>query len=246
MAVSKLFLVLVLAFMVLITLEEANGAITGKTRKLIDMANRKGPCRLNAGVTTQLLLALFKIKGVVHCNCCRKCKPISSYWRCCNSSVLGTYCSLDWQKYSLYLALPRKDNIFLGPVDPLYFAIAKKLEGLKLEGCLNATTCLSHTPKVAKEYTGTSASIYLDNAAYRSFIYNKFDVSPVEMESAAIALLLPAEGTLYRDPCPFRHGWRRHCRVNGAATFTALAATNSVEVVVQFIKQLPLKKYQDV
>lgn len=42
MAVSKLFLALFLVFVVL-TLEEANGAATGKTKKLIDMANRRGP-----------------------------------------------------------------------------------------------------------------------------------------------------------------------------------------------------------
>ncbi|PON37270.1 Nucleoside phosphorylase [Parasponia andersonii] len=43
-------------------------------------------------------------------------------------------------------------------------------------------------PEVYTVGRGTSASIYLDNAAYRSFIYKKFIVSPLDMESAAVAL----------------------------------------------------------
>lgn len=116
---------------------------------------------------------------------------------------------------------------------------------MKLEECIDAKTCLSHTPKVARVHRGTSASIYLDNAAYRSFIYNKFDVSPVEMESAAVALICYQQKTPYiviRALSDLAGGGDSE---NEAATFITLAANNSVEVVVQFIKQLSLTKYQD-
>ncbi|KAM3735661.1 hypothetical protein ACB098_10G103700 [Castanea mollissima] len=83
----------------------------------------------------------------------------------------------------------QREHAFWVSVDPLYFEISKKLEGLVLEGCINSTTCLSTTPKVTRVHRGTSASIYVDNAAYRSFIYNKFNVSPVDMESASVALI---------------------------------------------------------
>ncbi|EXB82254.1 5'-methylthioadenosine/S-adenosylhomocysteine nucleosidase [Morus notabilis] len=62
-------------------------------------------------------------------------------------------------------------------------------QDLELEGCLDSTTCLSTTPKVYTVDKGTSASIYLDNAAYRGFIYRKFNISLVDMESASVALL---------------------------------------------------------
>ncbi|KAG5522029.1 hypothetical protein RHGRI_034291 [Rhododendron griersonianum] len=67
--------------------------------------------------------------------------------------------------------------------------LISSLQGLKLQGCLNSTTCLSKKPKVTTVLRGTSASIYLDNAAYRGFIYRKFNISPVDMESAAVALI---------------------------------------------------------
>nr|POE64761.1 bark storage protein a [Quercus suber] len=82
-----------------------------------------------------------------------------------------------------------REHAFWVSVDHLYFEISKQLEGLVLEGCINSTTCLSETPKVTIVQRGTSASISLSNAAYRSFIYKKFNVSPVDMESASVALI---------------------------------------------------------
>uniref|UniRef100_M1CU71 Mta/sah nucleosidase n=1 Tax=Solanum tuberosum TaxID=4113 RepID=M1CU71_SOLTU len=352
MAISKLFLSLVLVFLVLITtLEEANGAISGKTRKLIDMANKNGPylglvipnlfemnpllqhpsykpgdltidyagrrfrfghidnqpvvlvmtglAMLNAGITTQLLLALFNVKGVVHYGIAGNANPslnigdvaIPQYWahtalwnwqrygdgaenelplevngdytrdigylKISEYSVNVTNCNSHnnllnniWYQpeevFPVFGTPEDRQHIFWVPVDPRYYAIAKKLEGLKLEGCLNATTCLSHPPKVTRVHRGTSASIYLDNAAYRSFIYNKFDVSPVEMESAAVALICYQQKVPYiviRALSDMAGGGTSES--NEASTFITLAATNSVEVTVQFIKQLSTKKYQD-
>ncbi|XP_055820561.1 bark storage protein A [Solanum dulcamara] len=352
MTISKLFLPLILAFMVLIiTLEEANGAISGKTRKLIDMANNNGPylglvipnlfemnpllqhpsykpsdltidyagrrfrfglidnqpvvlvmtglAMLNAGITTQLLLALFNIKGVVHYGIAGNANPslnigdvaIPKYWAHtalwnwqrygdgpenelplevngdytrnigylkiaeytvnvtnCNShnNLLNNVWYQPEEVFPVFGTPEDRQHIFWVPVDPVYFSIAKTLEGLKLEGCLNATTCLSHPPKVARVRRGASASIYLDNAAYRSFIYNKFDVSPVEMESAAVALICYQQKVPYiviRALSDMAGGGTSES--NEASTFITLAATNSVEVAVQFIKKLSLVKYQD-
>ena len=86
---------------------------------------------------------------------------------------------------------------------------------------------------------GTSANIYLDNAAYRSFIYNKFNVSPVDMESAAVALICLEQRTPFiaiRALSDLAGGGSADS--NEADTFTSLAANNSVTVVLEFIKQL--------
>lgn len=122
-----------------------------------------------------------------------------------------------------------------------YYYFFKYFQGMKLEGCLNSTTCLSTPPKVITVERGTSASIYLDNAAYRSFIYDKFNVSPVEMESAAVALIC------YQQRAPFiviralsDLAGGGTAEFNEAATFTSLAANNSVAVVVEFIKNLSI------
>ncbi|KAI3826082.1 hypothetical protein L1987_00124 [Smallanthus sonchifolius] len=131
-----------------------------------------------------------------------------------------------------------RQHVFWVPVEKHCFNLAKTLKSLTLEGCLNATTCLSTPPKVTTVERGTSASIYLDNAAYRSFIYDKFNISPVEMESAAVALIS------YQQRVPFiviralsdLAGGGEHS--NEVDTFITLAANNSVKAAVEFIKLL--------
>ncbi|GJW91865.1 bark storage protein A-like protein [Tanacetum coccineum] len=243
---------------------------------------------LNSGITTQLLLSLFDIVGVVHYGIAGNANPnlnigdvaIPHYW---SHSALWS-----WQRYGNGPedSLPLEDfgdytreigdlvfanystnlesenllnriwyqpeevfpvdgtpeerqHVFWVPVNTAYFELAKNLESLTLEGCLDASTCLSTPPKVTTVERGTSASIYLDNAAYRSFIYNKFNISPVEMESAAVALIS------YQQRVPFiviralsdLAGGGEHS--NEADTFVDLAANNSVKVAVEFIKLIP-------
>nr|GEW13127.1 bark storage protein A-like [Tanacetum cinerariifolium] len=125
------------------------------------------------------------------------------------------------------------------PVDSNYFSLSKRLETMKLEGCINATTCLSTPPKVTTVQRGTSANIYLDNAAYRNFLYNKFNISPVEMESAGVALVC------YQQKVPFITfralsdlAGGGSASSNEADTFSGLSAENSVIVIVKFVKLL--------
>ncbi|KAL6344721.1 hypothetical protein AAG906_002627 [Vitis piasezkii] len=132
-----------------------------------------------------------------------------------------------------------REHAFWVPVDSLYFHLSQNLLALELEGCVNSTTCLTETPKVVSVLRGTSASIYLDNAAYRAFIYDKFQVSPVDMESAAVALICLQQRVAFiafRALSDLAGGGS--AQSNEAATFTSLAANNSVTVVVEFIKQL--------
>lgn len=125
------------------------------------------------------------------------------------------------------------------PVDHKYHKIARQLKDLKLEACINSTTCLSTTPKVELVKRGTSAGFYLDNAAYRTFIYNKFHVSPVDMESASVALICLQQRVpfiAFRALSDLAGGGTAES--NEADTFSPLAATNSVTVVIEFVKLL--------
>ncbi|KVH99884.1 Nucleoside phosphorylase [Cynara cardunculus var. scolymus] len=110
---------------------------------------------------------------------------------------------------------------------------------LKLEDCINATTCLTNPPKVTTVQRGTSANIYLDNAAYRSFLYNKFNISPVEMESAGVALICFQQKVpfiTFRALSDLAGGGT--ATSNEANTFSGLSAENSVIVMVEFVKLL--------
>ncbi|CAO2825955.1 unnamed protein product [Amaranthus hypochondriacus] len=268
------------------------GTIEGKKVILV----MTGLGMVNAGITTQLLLSLFRIEGVVHYGIAGNADPslhigdvaIPKYW-----AHLGLW---NWQRYGqgpenelpLEAAgdysreygnlrfgdyttntsdntnadnelnriwfqaeevfpvdgIPEeRQHIFWVPVHAHYFNIAKKLQGLNLESCVNATKCLPTTPKVTRVERGVSASIYIDNAAYRNFVYEKFKLSPIEMESAGIALIC------YQQRVPFITiralsdlAGGGSAESNEADIFISVASKNSVISVVEFIKLLSSSK----
>ncbi|KAF7817130.1 Bark storage protein A [Senna tora] len=247
---------------------------------------------INAAISTQLLLSIFDVKGVIHYGIAGNANPslnigdvaIPHYWAhltlwswqrygegpedklpleengdytreigylkfadyTTNLSQTTTYDNLlnnIWYQPEEIFPIDgipeERQHAFWVPVDSQYFEISKKLEGLKLEGCINSTTCLSTTPKVVRVERGGSSSIYLDNAAYRSFIYHKFNVSPVDMETASVALICLQQRLpfiAFRALSDLAGGGS--AQSNEADTFSSLAATNSVAVLLHFINIL--------
>ncbi|KAJ8638186.1 hypothetical protein MRB53_012453 [Persea americana] len=247
---------------------------------------------MNAGLTTQLLLTLFRVKGVVHFGIAGNANTklqigdvtIPHYW-----AHTGLW---NWQRYGDgpddelalesngdytrrigYLKLSdynndTKDGIvsenllnniwyqpeeifpvdgypeirqhaFWVPVDKHYFSIARKLEGMKLEGCINSTTCLPRKPVVTRVRRGSSANIFVDNAAYRNFLNSKFNVTPIDMESSAVALVCLQSKTpfiAFRALSDLAGGGSSLS--NEASIFSTLAAQNAVLVVAKFISLL--------
>ncbi|XP_048331267.1 uncharacterized protein LOC125422882 [Ziziphus jujuba] len=338
---SKIFFALIV---IQFSAQQTNAAISEKTRKLIDRANKNGPYlgivipnlfemnpllkhpdykarkltidvsgrrfrfgtiagqkvilvmtglgMVNSAITTQLLLTIFDVEGVVHYGIAGNANPslhigdvaIPQSWShtalwiwqrygqgpddelpleangdytreigyikiadyTVNVSHSSSYDNLlnnIWYQQEEVFPVDgtpeERQHSFWVPVDPLYYNISQTLEGLKLEDCLNSTTCLTTTPRVVRVERGTSASIYLDNAAYRGFLYEKFNISPVEMESAAVALIS------FQQRIPFiviralsDLAGGGSADSNEADTFITLAANNSVAVAVEFVKQL--------
>ncbi|XP_026439413.1 uncharacterized protein LOC113338108 isoform X1 [Papaver somniferum] len=132
-----------------------------------------------------------------------------------------------------------RQHAFWVPVDGKYYELAKKLEGMKLEGCVNST-CLHRPPQVVRVARGCSADIFVDNAAYREFLYSKFNVTPLDMESAAVALVCLQHKTPFitiRALSDLAGGGSAES--NEADVFAPLAADNAVKVLVKFITLLP-------
>ncbi|KAJ0031555.1 hypothetical protein Pint_13217 [Pistacia integerrima] len=125
------------------------------------------------------------------------------------------------------------------PVDDHYFKIAKEIEALDLERCVNATTCLPRTPKVVTAEKGISGNVLLDNGAYLEFLYSKFNASPVDMKTGAVALLCCQQNMHFI-------GFRSLSDLAGegsaqsyeAAIFAPSAAQNAVDALLQFIALL--------
>ncbi|TVU16921.1 hypothetical protein EJB05_32925 [Eragrostis curvula] len=198
---------------------------------------------LNAGVTTQLLLTLFDVKGIVHFGIAGNADPdrqigdvvVPRYWAHTglwnwqrygdgaedelslesNGDYTRKYGNLNFTDYNV---VDKNNNLLNSvwyqpeevfpvtgtpeqrrhalwvPVDGRYYELAGKLEGMKLEGCVNGTTCLPRRPAVARVDRGCSASVFVDNAAYREFLRSRFGVTAIDMETAAVALVALQQG----------------------------------------------------
>ncbi|XP_051129854.1 bark storage protein A [Andrographis paniculata] len=252
-----------------------------------------GLAMVNAAITTQLVVNLFNIKGVVHFGIAGNANPnydigdvlIPRYWahsalwswqRYGNGpenqlplEASGDYTrGIGYFKFSDYAInvsnSPHHDNllnniwyqpeeifpvdgtpeerqhVFWIPVDPSYLNLAQRLTNLTLERCINATKCVAYSPRVVPVLRGMSASIYLDNAAYRSFLSAKFrHLGPVDMESAAVALICRQQKVpfiIIRALSDLAGGGSDDS--NEADLFTPLASNNSVTVVVEFVRLL--------
>ncbi|XP_062208280.1 bark storage protein A-like [Phragmites australis] len=251
-----------------------------------------GLSMLNAGLTTQLLLSLFKVKGIVHWGIAGNANKdlqigdvtIPEYWAHLSLwnwqrngdgpanelslEAAGDYTrKLGFLNFSDYtvgqgnpeLAENKLNSIWYQPeeifpasgtpeqrqhafwvsVSKRYYSLAQKLEGMKLPACVNATTCLPRAPKVVRVSRGCSANVFLDNAGYRQFIRSKFGCTPVEMESAAVALVAHQLGVPFltiRSLSDLAGGGS--ALGNEAGTFLSIAAQNAVDVMLKFVPLL--------
>ncbi|GFZ15964.1 phosphorylase superfamily protein [Actinidia rufa] len=109
------------------------------------------------------------------------------------------------------------EEVFWLPVKPKWLRLASQLVDLKLLRCVNETDCLPETPKVVHGLRGSTADIFLDNATYRKFLFNEFNVSTVDEERSAILMVGGGE------------------KLKIASGLSSLAAVNALSVAVEFI-----------
>ncbi|KAG9140330.1 hypothetical protein Leryth_018499 [Lithospermum erythrorhizon] len=97
-----------------------------------------------------------------------------------------------------------------------------------LESCVESN-CLPRPPTVVQVERGISAAVFVDNKAYREFLYKKFNAAPVDMETAAVALICRALSDLAGGGGALS---------NEADIFAPLASVNAVTVFINFISLL--------
>ncbi|XP_060675649.1 bark storage protein A [Ziziphus jujuba] len=125
-------------------------------------------------------------------------------------------------------------------VNQQWLQVASKLERMDnlLERCVNSSLCLPEKPKVVVGLRGATANIFVDNAAYRDYLFNTFHISSNDMESAAVVMTSVSNGfpvIVIRGLSDLAGGQSGQ---NGIQTFGSLAARNTANVVVQFLKEL--------
>ncbi|KAF3328737.1 bark storage protein A [Carex littledalei] len=260
---------------------------TVKNQKVIMVMT--GLSMLNSGLSTQLLLTLFEIKGIVHFGIAGNANSnlqigdvtIPQYWAHTglwnwqrygddaqdelafeafgdytrqygylnfsdydvDQKSSGSYLNSVWYQPEEVFPITGtpevRQHAFWVQVDQNYYNLSQKLEGTNLTRCVNATTCLPRSPVVARVDKGCSANAFVDNAAYRQFLQSKFNITPIDMETAAVALVSLEFGTPFiaiRSLSDLAGGGS--AQSNEAAIFSSLAAENCVTVVVKFISLL--------
>ncbi|KAI3995070.1 hypothetical protein MKX01_020842 [Papaver californicum] len=135
---------------------------------------------------------------------------------------------------------PMKEVFWL-EVDKTWFNLAAQLKGLEFRQCENATSCLPRVPKVEYGLRGATADIFLDNAAYRKFLFNEFQVSTVDEESSAVVMAAMSSGV----PSIVIRGVSDLAGGQGTPVSTflgSLAAVNTLNVTIRFIELIGASK----
>jgi adenosylhomocysteine nucleosidase len=85
------------------------------------------------------------------------------------------------------VTLPGGESTYWFSVDPALFAAAQKTLTTELESCDAKDVCLKNSAKVVVGGAGGSAQSFVDNAEYRDYLFETFEMKVLEMEGAAVA-----------------------------------------------------------
>lgn len=132
---------------------------------------------------------------------------------------------------------PRRQFWF--EADPAMLEVARRsVDGTTLERC-TPTSCLTRAPGVHVGGHGVSGTAFVDNAAFRTYVFDTFKAQVLDMETAGIAHVAATNAVpfiAFRSLSDLAGGGPGE---NEMHVFEDLAADNSVRVMRAFLKALP-------
>ncbi|XP_028553421.1 uncharacterized protein LOC110103894 isoform X1 [Dendrobium catenatum] len=132
------------------------------------------------------------------------------------------------------------DQVFWLQMESQWYEIAKQLK-VELQRCANESFCLPDDPKMVFGLKASTADVFIDNAAYRQFLFNEFGVSTVDQESAAVVQTAMASGIpviVFRGVSDLAGG-----EATWSSSFLGdLACINALKAAVEFIGILGRRK----
>lgn len=119
-------------------------------------------------------------------------------------------------------------------------------ERVQLQRCTGNSTgtgeCLAHDPRIVVGGNGVSGPTFVDNAAFRKWVWTTFTADALDMETAAVAVVA------YENRVPFI-AFRSLSDLAGGGpgqnevrVFGRLAAENSAAVVIEYLKALATER----
>ncbi len=222
-----------------------------------------GISMVNAAMTTQLALDRFEIEGIVFSGIAGGVDPdlnigdvvVAARWgqyldvtlarETENGFAIPPWMSSDFPNYNMMFTrnqtvqssrTDEPEAKFWFEVDAGMLAVAEAVAAdLTLEDCNAENACLSDPPRIVVGGNGVSGAAFVDNADYRSFVFNTFEARVLDMESAAVAHVAYANEVpfiAFRSLSDLAGGGEGE---NEMGTFMSLAAVNSAEVVKAFL-----------
>ncbi|XWS75249.1 hypothetical protein CRYUN_Cryun01aG0069600 [Craigia yunnanensis] len=131
------------------------------------------------------------------------------------------------------------ESLVWAKISPHWLQLASNLEGMKLKQCVNSSLCLPEKPKIVVGLSASTANIFVDNAAYRDFLFKKFEVSSADMESAAVVMTSLSNGFPVIVIRGLSYLAGKQQGENAVRKFGSLAALNTAKAVLGFIDNLP-------
>ncbi len=121
--------------------------------------------------------------------------------------------------------------------DPNLLKIARQAaQQVQLDRCPTLGPCLAQLPRVIVGGRGVSGATFVDNAAYRQWVWNTFQADALDMESAAVAHVAYTSGVpfiAFRSLSDLAGGGPGS---NEIPMFLMVAANNSSKLVIEFLK----------
>jgi len=131
----------------------------------------------------------------------------------------------------------QEEEVVWFPVDEKMLSVARRaVQNVQLNDCTAEGKCLKPAPVVKVGGSGVSGPTFVDNAAFREYVWETWGAESLEMETAAVAHVC------YVNKVPFI-GFRSLSDLAGGGpgeneigTFFQLAATNSAKVMLAFLE----------
>ncbi|MES2530892.1 MAG: 5'-methylthioadenosine/S-adenosylhomocysteine nucleosidase, partial [Pseudomonadota bacterium] len=134
-------------------------------------------------------------------------------------------------------AQPAIQRKFWFEVDPKMLAVARSIGNVELANCAGtgAGQCLTTRPKLVVGGNGVSGQAFMDNKAYREYVFQNFQANTLDMETAAVGMVAYSNGVPYiafRSLSDLAGGGDGE---NEMGTFMGVAADNSAKVLLAFL-----------
>ncbi len=223
-----------------------------------------GVSMVNAVMNTQLGLDHFNITHIIFSGIAGGVNPdyhigdvvIAAQWAQYQESIAaresspGTFTPPSWASApfaNFGFWFPQNVNVrstgnndgeakFWFKVDAQMLAVAKTVAPtVTLAKCTADKVCMADVPQIHVGGNGVSGATFVDNAAYREFVYKTFNAEALDEESAAAATVAYSNGIpflAFRSLSDLAGGGLGE---NEIGTFFQLAADNSASVTVAFL-----------